>query len=296
MQARWRLLGGLIIAALSLVGFTCSAQESGPSIHVVLSQRDFVPLSKEDKADSPSWHSAMALGVSRLPPYQPIGEGSCFPTTAERIYSWFEFTDISGPCEVTWKWYSPEGSLWTTTEVHIPPGQWNSYAVWAFLYCRGTGMAFIAGAWHVDVFLDGRFLASQRFTVASEWTQEEEPNNEPSQAQEVSTEQQICGELGIWEDEDWYHFEIAGTVSYYIILTSSRSYSEDMFFVFRVFSVPIPLDPLAYDDEGGRRWGECIALPGPGSYYIRVSHSTDLLLFDSKYMIDLVTEKPWWCR
>lgn len=91
-----------------------------------------------------------------------------FSSTDSKAYSWLSLGK-AGNGTVKWMWYSPDGNLYRTETVDIPTPSgdyWRSYNVWSYIYIAGDNAANRPGDWHVDVFLDGRKMLTEYFSIS----------------------------------------------------------------------------------------------------------------------------------
>ena len=98
----------------------------------------------------------------------PVSRTDEFLTTDERATSWIKIGPISTTHEVEWNWYSPQGDLygyggpWTVGEVGQRHDWW---AAWATIDITEFAASSLPGLWTVEVFLDGRPLVTEQFTL-----------------------------------------------------------------------------------------------------------------------------------
>ncbi|VVB68012.1 Uncharacterised protein [uncultured archaeon] len=102
--------------------------------------------------------------------YQVGTRTSTFQTGDIRAYSWVSLGSIFGAHLVDWRWYSPNGSLYSTYSQAIPDSKpnynsWDLYNVYASIDIAGSQAASLPGNWHVDVFVDGQKILTEQFTI-----------------------------------------------------------------------------------------------------------------------------------
>ena len=108
-----------------------------------------------------------------------ITRSNTFYNTDSKAYSWLNLGNV-GAGTVEWRWYSPDGNLYKTGSVDIPPnpsgGNWPSYYVWYYIDITGDYPSGLLGDWHVDVLLNGQTLTEyfsiqgyQQQTTAKDW-------------------------------------------------------------------------------------------------------------------------------
>lgn len=94
-------------------------------------------------------------------------------------YSWVKFAgEIYNSHEVMWKWYSPDGELYSTNSViqDVPIGGYYEWiSTWACLPIRGNMPINLAGKWRVDIYLDGQKKLTEDFNIVNE-TLNDNPN------------------------------------------------------------------------------------------------------------------------
>lgn len=92
-----------------------------------------------------------------------------FSVNDSKAYSWLSLGDV-GAGTVRWNWYSPDGLIlyMDSMEIPMPTGgsYWNAYNIWSSIDIAGKDAAFRPGDWHVDVFLDGRKMLTEYFSIS----------------------------------------------------------------------------------------------------------------------------------
>lgn len=124
-----------------------------------------------------------AKNVQNSSPYNPINRTSEFSVNDVAAYSWANFSHVSPPSHaVTWKWFTPAGSLYRSSGSTIGNQRDKSYespqrnTVWDMIPIRDYQPAHLVGQWTVKIELDGKEIVTQRFTIADE----EHPLIQPS--------------------------------------------------------------------------------------------------------------------
>jgi hypothetical protein len=227
--------------------------------------------------------------------YRPIRESTRFYTTDIEVYSWTELLNVMGAHTVHWLWIDPVKLDSFVSSYRIPAGADPDlpYYVWCNMYLDNGSIPI--GEWRVLVYLDGKFLYEDSFTLVPGWLDEMGSNDRPSQAEPVQMGEQIHG-FTARDDEDWYTMTIARTGQYYVNLSKYWSYTQLMLSVFAADDLETPIAHL--DDRentgwAGGYWQECVMLTRPGVYYIRVQgHSS--ALSPTEYWLNLKERMPWW--
>jgi len=112
---------------------------------------------------------SMARGI--LPSGEASGRTSAFSAQDAYAYSWVKFGPVYEEHSIGWKWYSPDGSLYTTSEGGIPDPRsqgldhWYSPKYWSKLTISGDPAQGMPGLWRVEFCLDGRPMLSEQFTI-----------------------------------------------------------------------------------------------------------------------------------
>jgi hypothetical protein len=100
---------------------------------------------------------------------EPIGRTSTFSTDDDQAVSWLV---VWRDCElhnVEWRWYYPEGRVYTRSFGVIPPvdgpaGLWAA-PLWSCLKINGYDPARMPGMWKVDVIVDYKKVLTEYFTI-----------------------------------------------------------------------------------------------------------------------------------
>ncbi len=92
-----------------------------------------------------------------------------FSVNDSTAYSWLSLGDV-GSGTVHWNWYSPDGQILEMDSAEIPMptsgSYWNAYNIWSSIDIAGKNAANRPGDWHVDVFLDGRKMLTEYFSIS----------------------------------------------------------------------------------------------------------------------------------
>ena len=109
----------------------------------------------------------MAKAVS--PSGMPLYRTGVFSVNDEQAVSWLLIFRDSRPHSVEWRWYYPEGGVYSRSFDVIPPidgfiGSWGA-PVWACLKIKGCDVERLPGRWKVDVIIDYRKVLTEYFTI-----------------------------------------------------------------------------------------------------------------------------------
>jgi tetratricopeptide (TPR) repeat protein len=92
-----------------------------------------------------------------------------FSANDSKAYSWLSLGDV-GAGIIYWNWYSPAGLIEYMDDAQIPMptsgSSWNAYNVWSSIDIAGKDAANSPGDWHVDIFLDGRKMLTEYFSIS----------------------------------------------------------------------------------------------------------------------------------
>lgn len=96
---------------------------------------------------------------------RPITRTYSFSTANTKAYSWLSLGNV-GSGKVEWYWYSPDGNLYKTGSVDIPPNpkgdHWPSYNIWYYIDIADIPVEpYLSGNWHVNVYLVGPTYVTQ---------------------------------------------------------------------------------------------------------------------------------------
>ncbi|MCX6668722.1 MAG: hypothetical protein NTV25_02815 [Methanothrix sp.] len=111
---------------------------------------------------------------------------STFQASDSRAYSWVKFGSIFGAHLVEWKWYSPNGSLYSTYSQAIPDSRpdldsWDWYNVYASIDIAGSNASSLPGNWHVDILMDGQKVLTEQFSIVTGTGQSESISGQTGQ-------------------------------------------------------------------------------------------------------------------
>ncbi|MDD2754774.1 MAG: tetratricopeptide repeat protein, partial [Methanothrix sp.] len=95
----------------------------------------------------------------------PITRTSKFTNADQKAYSWLSLANVASG-RVEWYWYSPDGNLYKTGSVEIPPnpngGYWPSYNIWYYIDIADIPVEpYLSGKWNVNVYLVGPTYVTQ---------------------------------------------------------------------------------------------------------------------------------------
>jgi tetratricopeptide (TPR) repeat protein len=92
-----------------------------------------------------------------------------FSANDSKAYSWLSLGDV-GAGTIYWNWYSPAGLIEYMDDAQIPMptsgSSWNAYNAWSSIDIAGKDAANSPGDWHVDIFLDGRKMLTEYFSIS----------------------------------------------------------------------------------------------------------------------------------
>ncbi|MBS3788982.1 PKD domain-containing protein [Candidatus Bipolaricaulota bacterium] len=113
----------------------------------------------------------MCKDVANSSPYNPIGETNVFSPDDDYAYSWIKFGKMHKGHTIKWKWYKPNGGLYTTVSETIPSPEseghdwWNWYVKFSYIRIDGYDPASSCGQWKIKVYADGSYLFTETFTI-----------------------------------------------------------------------------------------------------------------------------------
>jgi hypothetical protein len=95
----------------------------------------------------------------------PITRTYKFTNADRKAYSWLRLADVAAG-KVEWYWYSPDGNLYKTGSVEVPPnpngGYWPSYNIWYYIDIADIPVEpYLSGRWNVNVYLVGPTYVTQ---------------------------------------------------------------------------------------------------------------------------------------
>jgi len=99
----------------------------------------------------------------------PLERSYTFTTADTQAVSWLKIWRDLKMHQVEWRWYSPNGRVYSRSFGVIPPvygpaGYWSS-CIWSGLKISGYEVSLMPGTWKVDVFVDYKKIASELFTI-----------------------------------------------------------------------------------------------------------------------------------
>jgi hypothetical protein len=108
---------------------------------------------------------AMARGFDRTIS-APEEVTDAFSTEDSAAMSALKIGPVTGSHPIQWRWYSPDGALYTSYDDSINPSNMgDSVWAWSYLFIRGNDAESMPGNWKVDVSLDGQHLLTEQFTI-----------------------------------------------------------------------------------------------------------------------------------
>lgn len=96
-----------------------------------------------------------------------------YPFDAHAV-SWLRLGPISGPHDVQWEWYSPDGNLYDITFFMIEgplisdTENIDQDTAYSYIDIEGSDAEHLTGDWWVDVYLDGEYLYTEDFIINDE--------------------------------------------------------------------------------------------------------------------------------
>jgi tetratricopeptide (TPR) repeat protein len=92
-----------------------------------------------------------------------------FSVNDSKSYFWLSLGNV-GAGTVYWNWYSPAGQILCMDSMQIPMptsgSSWNTYNIWSSIDIAGKNASNLPGDWHVDVFLNGRKMLTEYFSIS----------------------------------------------------------------------------------------------------------------------------------
>jgi hypothetical protein len=100
---------------------------------------------------------------------EPIGRTSTFSTDDDQAVSWLLVWRDLEVHNVEWRWYYPEGRVYSRSFGVIPPvdgpaGLWAA-PLWSCLKIKGYDPSRMPGMWKVDVIVDYKKVLTEYFTI-----------------------------------------------------------------------------------------------------------------------------------
>ncbi len=100
--------------------------------------------------------------------YQALTRTSTFQLSDRRAYSWISLGNVDDAHQVEWRWFSPDGSLYSTYTQQIPKPSgtpWSWYNLYSYIPIAGYDAANMPGDWKVDIYLDGSKIVTEQFSL-----------------------------------------------------------------------------------------------------------------------------------
>ncbi len=96
---------------------------------------------------------------------QPVNRSSSFTATDERVWAFLKVNNFIGVHSVQRRWYSPDGTLYTTSTAAVVTGDGGSKYFSGNIAIAGATPATRLGNWKVEYLLDGAVVVSTGFTI-----------------------------------------------------------------------------------------------------------------------------------
>jgi hypothetical protein len=140
-------------------GLLCSI----PAVAKKESGRDVLPMRVVQAVTCKSVRDAGEL-------LEPVDVGKTFLTADKQVTSFVRFQHVLKPHKIQWRWYDPEGKLYTqSSELPVTlRGKYHEFFTGAHsILIQGEKATLLPGQWKVVVVLDGVIAASMEFTLSS---------------------------------------------------------------------------------------------------------------------------------
>ena len=188
----WYFLGGMTLflfgvqvltGALLLLYYRPGADEAFESVQFIMTQVQFGWLIR-----LVHWWSANLLvfmafahlfSVLFLRSYRKPREltwvsnrTQTFDANDTYAHSWIKLINVYSPSHnISWTWLTPWGQAYAKYNVTIPdPGSgryYQNYYADSSISIKGSSALYLAGAWHVNVYIDGALALLQNFSLES---------------------------------------------------------------------------------------------------------------------------------
>jgi len=104
---------------------------------------------------------------------EPVDRTDAFSTQDASAYSSIKIGPVYGSHKVDWNWYSPNRELYYSSTRTIDPLSKGPYYLdwdWAscLIFIKGQDAERLPGDWHVEVLVDGRLVATEKFSLISQ--------------------------------------------------------------------------------------------------------------------------------
>ena len=104
---------------------------------------------------------------------EPVDRTDAFSTQDASAYSSIKIGPVYGSHKVDWNWYSPNRELYYSRTRTIDPLSKGPYYLdwdWAscLIFIKGQDAERLPGDWHVEVLVDGRLVATEKFSLISQ--------------------------------------------------------------------------------------------------------------------------------
>jgi hypothetical protein len=101
---------------------------------------------------------------------QAVDPADRFLTSEKQVASYVRFQHVFKPHRLQWKWYDPDGKLYTqSSELPVTlSGKYHEYYTGTHaILVQGERAMLLPGEWRVVVFLDGVIATSTSFTLSN---------------------------------------------------------------------------------------------------------------------------------
>jgi len=106
--------------------------------------------------------------VQTVDPWNPIDETDIFRDDTAKAVVWLQYHDTGGTNNIQWRWYQPNGSLYTTTSNSFT-GNYSSFRIWAYIDIKAGATYYspadLEGRWRCDVYRNGALEAQDYFYI-----------------------------------------------------------------------------------------------------------------------------------
>lgn len=130
-----------------------------------------------------------------------------FSINDSKAYSWLSLGNV-GAGTVYWNWYSPAGLILNMDSVQIPVptsgSSWNVYNIWSSIDIAGKNETNRPGDWHVDVFLDGRKMLTEYFSISGDQKTTAPENQSQYQYQNNLTKSDETAYKNLYNQDKYY--------------------------------------------------------------------------------------------
>jgi VCBS repeat-containing protein len=108
---------------------------------------------------------AMARGFDRTIA-APEDVTETFSTEDSAAVSALKIGPVTGSHPIQWRWYSPDGALYASSDDSINPSNMSDNVwAWSKLFIKGSDAEGMPGDWRAEISLDGQHLLTEQFTI-----------------------------------------------------------------------------------------------------------------------------------